>query len=213
MFIKKDIQRCAWPGDDPLMIKYHDEEWGVPVIDDKKIFEFLVLESAQAGLSWRTILHKREGYRKLFAGFDVKKVAKFTKADVGRLMKNPAIIRNRLKIEATINNAQRFLEVSRCAKGDTGSSYADKKSASGQKEFGTFSKYMWQFVGGKPIDGKRKSLKDIPAVTKEAEAFAKDLKIRGFKFLGATTIYAHMQAVGMVNDHVVDCFRYKEMKR
>lgn len=159
-------------GDDLLMMKYHDEEWGVPVTDDKKIFEFLVLESAQAGLSWRTILHKREGYRKLFAGFDVKKVARFTSTDVGRLVKNPAIIRNRLKIEATINNAKKFLEV--------------------QAEFGSFSKYMWKFKG-----------------QKNGEAFAKDLKKRGFKFLGATTIYAHMQAVGMVNDHVVDCFRYK----
>src|SRR3989344_1852342 len=193
---KKNLRRgsgqaCAWPGDDALMIRYHDREWGVPVFDDKKIFEFLVLESAQAGLSWRTILHKREGYRKLFAGFDVKKVAKFTARDVARLIKDPAIIRNRLKILATINNAQKFLEV--------------------QKEFGSFSNYMWQFVGGKPIDGKRKTMKDIPAITKEAEAFAKDLKKRGFKFLGATTIYAHMQAIGMVNDHVVGCFRYKKL--
>ncbi len=194
-------QACDWPSDDPLMIKYHDEEWGVPVHDDKKLFEFLVLESAQAGLSWRTILHKREGYRKLFARFDVKKVAKLTSTDVGRLVKDPAIIRNRLKIEATINNAQRFMEV--------------------QKEFGRpalsgsegFSKYMWQFVDGKPINGKRKTMKDIPAITPEAEAFAKDLKKRGFKFLGATTIYAHMQAVGMVNDHITSCFRYKEVKK
>lgn len=188
---------CAWPGDDPLMIQYHDEEWGVAVTDDRKLFEFLVLESAQAGLSWRTILHKREGYRKLFAGFDVKKVARFTARDVARLLKDPAIIRNRLKILATINNARKFMEVSRCAKGDTGSSYAhDKVGASGQKEFNSFSEYMWSFKG-----------------EKDGEKFSKDLKKRGFIFLGATTIYAYMQAVGMVNDHIMSCFRYKEVRR
>ena len=170
------------------MIKYHDTEWGVPVFDDNKIFEFLVLESAQAGLSWRTILHKRQGYKKLFSNFNPQKITKFTKKDITRIIKNPAIIRNRLKIEATINNAQKFIEV--------------------QKEFGSFSKYMWQFVDGKPIDGKRKTMKDIPAITKEAEAFAKDLKKRGFKFMGPTVVYAHMQAVGMANDHLVNCFRY-----
>jgi len=191
--MKKNNKTCGWMGDDPLMIKYHDEEWGVPVYQDKKIFEFLVLESAQAGLSWRTILYKWEGYRKLFAGFDVKKVARFTAKDVGRLIKDPAIIRNRLKIEATINNAQRFIEV--------------------QKEFGGFSKYMWFFVNGTPIDGKRKTMKDIPAITKEAELFSKDLKKRGFKFLGATTIYAHMQAVGMANDHITSCFRYEQLSK
>ena len=174
------------------MIKYHDMEWGVPVYEDRKIFEFLVLESAQAGLSWRTILHKRSGYKKAFANFDYKKVAKFNTKDVARLIKNPDIIRNRLKIESTINNAKRFLEV--------------------QKEFRSFSNYMWSFVNGKTIDGKRKTLKDLPAVTKESEIFAKDLKIRGFKFLGPTVIYAHMQAVGMVNDHITDCYRYKEIK-
>lgn len=183
---------CEWPAGDPLMLEYHDKEWGVPVHNDRKIFEFLVLESAQAGLSWRTILYKREGYRRLFAGFDPEKIAKFSRKDIAKLLKDPAIIRNRLKIEATINNAQRFLEV--------------------QKEFGTFSKYMWSFVGGKPIDGKRRILKDLPAVTKEAEAFSKDLKCRGFKFLGPTVVYAHMQAVGMANDHVVGCFRYKQIK-
>lgn len=175
------------------MVEYHDKEWGVPVHDDRKIFEFLVLESAQAGLSWRTILYKRKGYKKLFANFDPKKIAKFDKTTLNKLLKDPAIIRNRLKIEATINNAKRFLEV--------------------KKEFGSFSKYMWGFVGRKPIDGKLKTLKDIPAVTKEAEVFAKDLKKRGFKFLGPTVVYAHMQAVGMVNDHVMDCFRYKEIKK
>jgi len=183
---------CSWPKGDPLMTKYHDREWGVPVTSDRRIFEFLVLESAQAGLSWLTILRKREGYRRNFANFDPKKVAKFSKKDVARLLKDASIVRNRLKVEATINNAKKFLEV--------------------QKEFGTFSKYMWSFVGSKPIDGKRKSLKDLPAITKEAEAFSKDLKNRGFKFLGPTTIYAHMQAVGMANDHITSCFRYKELK-
>ena len=183
---------CSWPKGDPLMTKYHDREWGVPVTSDRRIFEFLVLESAQAGLSWLTILRKREGYRRNFANFDPKKVAKFSKKDVARLLKDASIVRNRLKVEATINNAKKFLEV--------------------QKEFGTFSRYMWSFVGSKPIDGKRKSLKDLPAVTKESEAFAKDLKNRGFKFLGPTVIYAHMQAVGMANDHITSCFRYKELK-
>ncbi len=184
--------RCEWPTSDPLLLKYHDHEWGAPVTNDRKIFEFLVLESAQAGLSWITVLRKREGYRKAFAGFDPKKVAQFTKRDVARLLKNPDIIRNRLKIEAAINNAKIFLEV--------------------KEEFGSFSKYMWGFVNGKPLDGKRKKLKDIPSVTKEAEIWAKDLKKRGFKFLGPTVCYAHMQAVGMVNDHTTDCFRYAEIK-
>ncbi len=193
------MKRCPWAGNDPLMIKYHDTDWGVPVKNDRKLFEFLVLESAQAGLSWKTILHKRVGYKKLFANFDYKKIAKFTQRDVARLMKDSSIIRNRLKIEATINNAQKFMEI--------------------QKEFGRpalsgvegFSKYAWSFVKNKPINGRRKTMKDIPAVTSEAENFAKDLKKRGFKFLGATTIYAYMQAVGMVNDHTINCFRYKEI--
>lgn len=183
---------CPWPGTDEKMIHYHDTEWGVPVFDDRKLFEFLVLESAQAGLSWRTILHKREGYKRNFANFDPKKVAKFGKKEIAKALKDPGIVRNRLKVAATINNAQKFLEV--------------------QKEFGTFSNYMWSFVNGKVIDGKRKTLKDIPAITKEAEVFSKDLKKRGFKFLGPTVVYAHMQAVGMVNDHVKTCFRYKELK-
>ena len=177
-------------GEDKLMQEYHDKEWGVPLYQDRKIFEFLVLESMQAGLSWRTILNKRKNFQKAFLNFDYKKVAKFNERDILILMKDAGIIRNRLKIKATINNAKKFLEI--------------------QKEFGTFSKYMWSFVGGKPVLGKRKSLKDIPAVTKEAEAFAKDLKKRGFKFIGPTTVYAHMQATGMVNDHTTDCFRYKE---
>jgi DNA-3-methyladenine glycosylase I len=173
------------------MVEYHDKEWGTPLHNDRKIFEFLVLESMQAGLSWRTVLYKRENFRKAFANFDYKKVARFGKKEVAKLLKNSGIIRNRLKIEAAINNAKRFMEI--------------------QKEFGTFAKYMWSFVGNSIVDGKRKSLKDIPAVTEEAQNLAKDLKTRGFKFLGPTVIYAHMQAVGMVNDHVVNCFCYKKL--
>ena len=184
--------RCSWPNNDSKMIAYHDKEWGVPVWNDRKIFEFLVLESAQAGLSWRTILYRRDGYKKAFTNFDYKKVAKFTKRDVARLLKDAGIIRNKLKIEATINNAKRFLEI--------------------QKEFGSFAKYMWRFVGDKQIDGKRKTLRDLPAITSEATGFSNDLKRRGLKFMGPTIVYAHMQAVGMVNDHMKDCFRYKEIK-
>lgn len=180
--------RCGWPGNDELMIKYHDEVWGKPIHDDKKIFEFLILEGAQAGLSWSTILKRREGYRKAFANFDIRKVAKFTEKDVRRLLNDSGIIRNRLKIRATISNAQHFIEV--------------------QNEFGSFDKYIWQFVGGKPIQNRFKSMKELPAVTKEAEALSKDLKKRGFSFVGPTIMYAHMQATGMVNDHIVDCFRY-----
>ncbi len=176
-------------GDD-LYIEYHDKEWGVPVYDDKKIFEFLVLESAQAGLSWITVLRKRENYRKAFDGFDYKKIAKYGAKDVTRLLKNAGIIRNRLKIEATINNAKRFQDV--------------------QFEFGSFSKYMWNFVGGKPINNKIKSPKDYRPTSAEGDALAKDLKKRGFKFLGPTIVYAHMQAIGMVNDHLVTCFKYKK---
>jgi len=186
------LVRCAWNSfEDPLYRKYHDDEWGVPVYEDRKIFEFLVLESAQAGLSWSTVLRKRENYRKAFAGFDPVKVAKFTQKDVTKLLGNAGIIRNRMKIEAAINNAQRFLEI--------------------QKEFGTFSKYIWGFVGGKTIRNRWKSIKQLPVITPEAEALAKDFKKRGFKFLGPTVLYAHMQATGMVNDHTVDCFRYKQV--
>lgn len=190
--MSKSKQRCPWgKWGDPLYVAYHDTEWGVPVFDDRVIFEFLVLESAQAGLSWETILRKREGYRKLFANFDYTKVAKFTSRDVERLLKDASIVRNRAKIEAAINNAQRFLEV--------------------QKEFGSFSDYIWQFVDGKPIVNKFKKLSDFPATTPRSDALAKDMKKRGFKFLGSTTLYAHMQATGMVNDHTVDCFRYGEV--
>ena len=187
-----ELVRCAWNSfEDPLYRKYHDDEWGVPVYEDRKIFEFLVLESAQAGLSWSTVLRKRENYRAAFAGFDLIKVAKFTAKDVEKLLGNAGIIRNRLKIEAAINNAQRFLEI--------------------KKEFGTFSKYIWGFVGGKTIRNQWKSIKQLPVMTPEAEALAKDMKKRGFKFLGPTVLYAHMQATGMVNDHTVDCFRYKQV--
>lgn len=188
--MKNSKKRCAWSGADPLMIKYHDSEWGRAVHNDNKHYEFLVLEAAQAGLSWSTVLKKREGYRKAFGNFDPRKVAKFPASKVEKLMQNPAIIRNRLKIEAAIHNAKLFLQV--------------------QKEFGSFDKYCWQFVGGKPIVNRRKSMKDVPATTPESDAFSKDLKKRGFKFVGSTVIYAHMQAVGMVNDHTVDCFCYKK---
>ena len=183
--------RCGWPASEPIMVTYHDEEWGVPVHDDRKLFEFLVLESAQAGLSWLTVLRKREGYRKAFADFDPVKVARFDTKKIETLLQNPAIIRNRLKVQATINNAQQFLKI--------------------QEEFGTFAKYIWRFVDGKPIRNKWRKLSQLPAITKEAEVLSQDLKSRGFKFLGPTVIYAHMQATGMVNDHMVDCYRYKEI--
>lgn len=183
-----DKTRCAWVGKEQIYIDYHDQEWGVPVYDDQKLFEFLILEGAQAGLSWLTILKRRENYRKAFANFDPQKVAKFTEKDVATLLQNEGIIRNRLKIRSAINNAQKFLEV--------------------QKEFGSFSNYQWQFVGGKPIQNKWTKASQIPAVTEQAERFSKDLKRRGFNFVGPTIIYAHMQAVGMVNDHTIDCFRW-----
>ncbi|MEW6777022.1 MAG: DNA-3-methyladenine glycosylase I [Bdellovibrionota bacterium] len=188
----KAKKRCAWSESSPLMIAYHDREWGRPTHNDRVHFEFLVLEAAQAGLSWSTILNKREGYRKAFSNFDPVKVARYTPARIKKLLLDPGIVRNRLKVEAAVNNAKRFLEV--------------------QKEFGSFDAYCWRFVGGKPIINKRKSLKDIPATTPESDAFSKDLKERGFKFVGSTVIYAHMQAVGMVNDHTVDCFCYKKSR-
>ncbi len=188
--IQQPVTRCAWAGNDPLYQKYHDEEWGVPVHDDRRLFEMLILEGAQAGLSWITILRKRENYRKAFNNFDAKKIAKYNSKKVKQLLLNEGIVRNRLKIAAAIQNAKIFLEI--------------------QKEFGSFDKYIWQFVNGKPIINKRKSLKDIPAMTKESDAMSKDLKKRGFKFVGSTICYAFMQAVGMVNDHTADCFRYKK---
>jgi len=185
--------RCKWSGDDPLMIAYHDKEWGVPVHDDRTLFEFLILEGAQAGLSWRTILHKRENYRKAFKNFDARKIARFDAKDVKRLLADAGIVRNRLKIAATIANAKAFLSV--------------------QKEFGPFDAYIWEFVGGKPRDNKIKTLKDIPAKTSVSDAMSKDLKKRGFKFVGSTICYAFMQAVGMVNDHETKCFRYKPLSK
>lgn len=184
--------RCSWCLGFPEYIAYHDEEWGKPVWDDQIHFEFLILESAQAGLSWATILKKRNGYRDAFANFDYKQVAEFPEGYVQELLQNPGIIRNELKIRAAINNAKRFMEV--------------------QKEFGSFSDYIWGFVGGKPIQNKLKKGDPAPATTPESDLLAKDLKKRGFKFLGSTTIYAHMQATGLVNDHLVDCFRYSEVQ-
>ena len=184
--------RCPWPYDDKLMIKYHDKEWGVPLHNDKKIFEFLVLEGFQAGLSWKTILHKRENFRRAFDNFDFNKIAKYNKRKINSLLKDAGIIRNKLKIEGAVTNAIAFLKV--------------------RKEFGTFNNYIWSFVGGKPILNKFKSLKELPAKTKLSDKISDDLRRRGFKFVGSTIVYAHMQATGMVNDHVVECFRYRELK-
>ena len=183
--------RCAWAGSDPLYLAYHDREWGVPVHDDRLLFEFLTLEGAQAGLSWITILRKREAYRAAFAGFDPEAVARFDAAKVEALLANPGIVRNRLKVESTVTNAQAFLKV--------------------QEEFGTFDAYMWGFVDWRPIRNAWKSIAEIPASTPLSDALSKDLKRRGFRFVGNTICYAHMQAVGMVNDHVVDCFRWREL--
>jgi DNA-3-methyladenine glycosylase I len=185
--------RCSWPGTDPLYVEYHDKEWGVPVHDDIKHFEFLVLDGAQAGLSWLTILRKRENYRKAFSGFDPKKVARFNAAKIERLLKDPGIVRNRLKVESAVTSAKAFLKV--------------------QKEFGSFDAYIWSFVGGKTKQNSWKTLKQIPAKTTESEAMSKDLKARGFRFVGPTICYAYMQAAGLVNDHVVECFRYKAAQR
>ncbi|MFQ5353325.1 MAG: DNA-3-methyladenine glycosylase I [Thermodesulfobacteriota bacterium] len=189
----KEVTRCSWVGVDALYAAYHDIEWGVPVYDDRKLFEFLLLEGAQAGLSWLTVLKKRENYRKAFAGFEAEKIAAFSEDKIVKLLQDPGIIRNRLKVRAAVTNARAYLKV--------------------QEEFGSFSKYSWGFVGGSPRINSFKSVGEIPAVTPEAEAFSRDLKRRGFKFVGPTIIYAHMQAVGMVNDHTVDCFRYGELSR
>jgi DNA-3-methyladenine glycosylase I len=186
---KQEKIRCPWCLKFDQYIKYHDEEWGKPVHEDKIHFEFLILEGAQAGLSWSMILKKRDGYRKAFADFDVLKVARFTQARIEKMLLDPGIVRNRLKVNAAVNNAKRFIEV--------------------QKEFGSFDKYIWSFVGGKPINNKRKTTKDVPATTPESDALSKDLIARGFKFVGSTVIYAHMQACGLVNDHIVDCWKYK----
>jgi DNA-3-methyladenine glycosylase I len=180
--------RCAWASNE-LAIRYHDEEWGVPVHDDRTLFEFLILEGAQAGLSWNTILNKRENYRKAFDGFDPVRVARYDRRRIERLLRDPGIVRNKLKIGSAVGNAKAFLQV--------------------QKEFGTFDVYIWQFVGGKPRLNSPRSMKEVPARTPESDAMSEDLKKRGFKFVGSTICYAFMQAVGMVNDHVVDCFRYQ----
>ncbi len=186
--------RCPWSlAGNELYIAYHDQEWGVPVRDDGKQFEFLVLESAQAGLSWSTVLNKREGYRQAFANFEPAKVARFTARHIERLVANPAIIRNRLKITAAVNNARAFLDV--------------------QEQLGSFSQYIWQFVGGTPIQNRWTRQEEVPASTRESDALSKDLKQRGFKFVGTTIMYAHMQAVGMVNDHIVSCHRHKACAR
>jgi DNA-3-methyladenine glycosylase I len=187
-------KRCEWvTGADPLMLDYHDREWGVPVHDDRKHFEFLVLEAAQAGLSWSTILKRREGYRRAFSDFDPEKVARFTDKRIEGLTQDPSIIRNRLKIAAAVRNARQFLAI--------------------QEEFGSFDSYAWRFVDGRPRLNRWKATADIPATSAQSDAFSKDLKQRGFSFVGPTIIYAHMQAVGMVNDHLVDCFRYREVQR
>ena len=184
-------KRCSWSGNDPLYMSYHDEEWGVPVYDDDKLFEFLILETFQAGLSWITILRKRENFRKAFDNFDYQKIASYDENKFDELINDKGIIRNKLKIKATISNAISFIEI--------------------QREFESFSKYIWGFVDHKPINNKWKSLNEIPATTELSDKLSKDLKKRGFKFVGPTVIYAHMQATGMVNDHVIDCFRYNEL--
>lgn len=184
-------KRCEWCGEDELYVKYHDEDWGVPVHDDRLHFEMLILEGAQAGLSWITILRKRENYKKAFDNFDVKKVARYTEKRIEKLLQNAGIIRNKLKVRSAVTNAKVFIEV--------------------QKEFGSFDKYMWQFVKNKPIVNKWKKMSDLPVTSKESDELSKDLKKRGFKFVGSTIMYAHMQSIGMINDHTVNCFRHKEV--
>ncbi len=191
--MSKAVTRCKWAEGVSLdYIRYHDEEWGVPVRDDRTQFEFLILEGAQAGLSWSTILNKRDGYRRAFADFDPVKVARFTPKRIAKLLEDPSIVRNRLKVNSAVTNARAFLKV--------------------QQEFGSFSDYIWEFVGGKPIQSNLKKDSDVPATTEESDALSKDLKKRGFKFVGSTIVYAHMQATGMVNDHVSSCFRHRPCK-
>ena len=188
---EKEATRCAWASGNPLYLEYHDTEWGVPVHDDRVLFEFLILEGAQAGLSWETILKKRENYRRAFDNFDVGRIARYRKRDVERLLADPGIVRNRLKVAAAITNAQRMLDVA--------------------QEFGSFDKYIWRFVGGKPIKNRFRPRSQLPAFTEESDAMSRELRSKGFKFVGPTICYAFMQAVGMVNDHTVDCFRYDEV--
>lgn len=188
---KSQKSRCAWSGKNPLVVHYHNSEWGVPVRSDRTLFEFLILEGAQAGLTWQTILNKRISYRKAFHNFDAKKIAHYKARDIKRLLADPGIIRNRLKVAAAISNARAFLRV--------------------QKEFGAFNVYIWQFVGGKPINHKIKAMKNVPSTTRESDAMSKELRKRGFTFVGSTICYAFMQAVGMVNDHETTCFRHKKL--
>lgn len=183
--------RCGWAGKEEIYVKYHDEEWGVPVKDDDTQFEFLILETFQAGLSWITILRKRENFRKAFDNFNYKKIAKYNEDKIQSLLEDEGIIRNKLKVRATVTNAQAFMKV--------------------QEEFGSFSNYIWGFVDNKPVNEKRKTLKDVPPTTEFSDKLSKDLKKRGFKFVGSTVVYAHLQATGLVNDHVTDCFRHKEV--
>ena len=189
--MNRQKQRCAWPGNDPLYCAYHDEEWGVPLHDDQRLFEFLILEGAQAGLSWITILRKRENYRAAFDGFDANRVARYDANKIESLLQDSGIVRNRLKVEAAVTNARKFLEV--------------------QSELGSFDKFIWQFVEGKPKQSRWRSQSEIPTSTPESDAMSKELKRRGFKFVGSTICYAHMQATGMVNDHTIACFRHKEL--
>lgn len=185
-------KRCHWCGDDPLYVRYHDEEWGVPVYDDDILFEFLILEGAQAGLSWITILRKREGYRKLFDGFDARKIARYTDKKLDKILQDPAIIRNKLKVYGARKNARAFLDV--------------------QESHGSFANYLWDFVDGTPVQNRFRSMKDVPATSPVSDKLSKDMKKRGFTFVGSTIMYAHMQATGMVNDHTTDCFRHKECR-
>ena len=185
------VQRCFWAGDDPQMVDYHDREWGVPLHDDRALFELLILEGAQAGLSWSTILHKRENYREAFDGFDAAKIARYTEKRIAKLLANAGIVRNRLKIGAAIDNASAFLAV--------------------QKELGSFDSYIWSFVDGRPIRNRRQDKGDVPATSKESDAMSKDLRRRGFRFVGSTICYAFMQSAGLVNDHLVGCFRYPQV--
>jgi len=192
MTLPADPPRCPWCLCDPLMTEYHDREWGVPLHDDRMLFEFLVLDGAQAGLSWRTILHKRENYRRAFAGLEPGRVARFTARDVARLLRDPGIVRNRVKIESAISNAQRFLEV--------------------QEEYGSFDRFIWQFVGGAPRQNRFEQMSDLPARTAESDAMSRDLRRRGFRFVGSTICYAFMQAAGLVNDHLVTCHRWRQLE-
>jgi DNA-3-methyladenine glycosylase I len=184
---------CSWPMKNPLMIEYHDKEWGTPLHDDRKLFEYMVLDAFQAGLSWNTIINKRRNFEKAFDNFQPEKVARYTEKKIQKLLNDAGIIRNKLKIYSTVNNAKMFLKI--------------------QKEFGTFDKYIWQFTGGKTLHNKWETMKGIPASTKESDEMSKDLKKRGFNFVGTTICYAFMQAAGMVNDHIISCYRYKELKK